>query len=94
MTNCPVQDNLEVHHINGKRHDSKRKENLLMLCPNHHAKAERGIIDRKACLMIKENLKKTSLSAEAFLESNRRAVREEVQKAMSMWSQTKGDEIK
>ncbi len=85
---CPVQNNLEAHHINGKRNETV-KENLLMLCPNHHAMVESGIIDRKACKIIKENLKGIPVSAEKFLESNRKVVREEFQRAISTWSQTK-----
>lgn len=60
-----------------------------MLCPNHHAMVENGVIDRKACKIIKESLKGIPVSAEKVLESSRKVIREEFQRAMSTWSQTK-----
>ena len=53
---CPEKHNLEFHHINGNPSDNK-KSNLIVFCPNHHAMATRGKIDRKECKSYKERLK-------------------------------------
>lgn len=99
IPNCPVQVGLQIHHINAKP-DDNRKKNLLTLCPNHHDMATRGIITKMECSMYKDNLKKTTpKSGEEILkminDCTRKAVREEIQKAMSNWSQTKdGEQVK
>ncbi len=94
---CPVQIGLQPHHINYKRNDN-RKENLLMLCPNHHDMATKRIIDRKACLMYKENLSKTvpqsgEKNLEMINDCTRKAGREEFRKAMLNWSQAKDEGV-
>lgn len=43
---CYEGYSLEIHHINGDPSDNK-ESNLIVLCRNHHAKAESGKIDRK-----------------------------------------------
>jgi len=41
---CGRAGDLEVHHIKPWREDGKNKVwNLLVLCPNHHAEADKGI---------------------------------------------------
>ena len=55
MTNCPVTNPLEFHHINGDPRDN-RIENLIVLCSNHHGMATEGIIDRKACVELTKRL--------------------------------------
>lgn len=59
IPNCPVVRDLEAHHINENPADNK-KENIIMLCPNHHALASEGVIDRKACIIYKNILKQQS----------------------------------
>lgn len=56
IPSCHEKANLEFHHINSNPLDN-RDENLIVLCPNHHAMADRGKIDRKACMLYKEKLK-------------------------------------
>ena len=53
---CQKSHTLEFHHINGNPSDNK-KSNLIVLCPNHHAMATEGKIDRKECQAYKERLK-------------------------------------
>lgn len=53
---CYEKQNLEIHHINGDRSDN-RESNLIVFCPNHHAMADRGEIERKECESYKERLK-------------------------------------
>lgn len=69
-----------------------------MLCPNHHDIATKRIIDRKACLMYKENLNKMEPQSgektlEMINECTRKAVREEFRKAMLSWSQAKDEGV-
>jgi hypothetical protein len=53
---CGEHTYLELHHINGNREDN-RVENLILLCDKHHKMAHAGIIDRKALLEYKKELK-------------------------------------
>ncbi len=98
IPNCLIQVGLQPHHINFKRNDN-RKENILMLCPNHHDLATKRIITRLECQLYKKNLKNiTPLSGESMLEMinecTRKAVREEVQNAMKIWAQPKDERMK
>lgn len=52
---CGEKSDLEVHHINGNPSDN-RESNLIVLCPNHHAMADRGRIDRKSCKAYNDRL--------------------------------------
>ena len=42
---------LDVHHINGNRHEDNSKENLAFLCPNCHRKFNSGIINNEEILV-------------------------------------------
>lgn len=53
---CDEKTTLDVHHINGNPSDN-RKENLIVLCANHHRLAEKKEIDRKALVAHKNRLK-------------------------------------
>jgi hypothetical protein len=45
---CGRGDVLEIHHINGRKiKNSNAMENLIVLCPTHHALADRGMIFMK-----------------------------------------------
>jgi hypothetical protein len=46
---------IDVHHINQNNKDN-RFQNLIALCPNDHARAHKGEIDRKALRLYKHNL--------------------------------------
>ena len=49
---------VEVHHINPWSKCREHKyENLIALCPNCHARADRGDIDRKSLRLYKSNLR-------------------------------------
>jgi len=61
IPNCPEKSNLQFHHINSDPLDN-RDENLLVLCPNHHAMASISEIDRKACSLYKEGLSRRMIS--------------------------------
>jgi len=52
---CYENESLEFHHIDGNP-SNNIKSNLIVFCPNHHAKADRGKIDRKECISYKERL--------------------------------------
>lgn len=65
--NCTEKQGLEAHHINSNPSDN-RKDNLLMLCPNHHDMVGRRMIDRKSCRMYKQQLQSTQITAEQILE--------------------------
>lgn len=53
---CQERESLDVHHINPRRESGNNKENnLIVLCPTHHRKADRGSIPR-------ERLKQYSVS--------------------------------
>jgi len=54
--NCPLMQDFVYHHINFKPSDNRIK-NIIVLCPNHAAMADKGKIDRKACRRYKELLK-------------------------------------
>lgn len=58
MTLCTERSNLEAHHINFKPSDNG-KQNLIMFCRNHHAMANNKEIDKKACLLLKEMLRRS-----------------------------------
>ena len=53
---CKEKNNLIIHHINSDPSDN-REENLIVLCRNHHAMADKGEIDRKECIEYKNRLK-------------------------------------
>jgi hypothetical protein len=53
---CNESFSLSFHHINGDPSDN-RQSNIIVLCRNHHDKADRGKIDRKECVSYKERLK-------------------------------------
>lgn len=54
--NCNVMRDLEAHHIDSNP-SHNTMINIIILCPNHHAMADRGDIDRKACREYKRLLK-------------------------------------
>lgn len=60
VSRCNESYSLEIHHINGDPSDN-RESNLIVLCPNHHALAESGKIDRKALVAYKERLGQTNI---------------------------------
>ena len=64
---CPNNTPLETHHID---YDPSNNDpaNLLVLCSNCHGRATRREIDRKACLMIKQQLSLQGLGREDLLE--------------------------
>ncbi len=43
---CGVRENLEHHHIDGDP-SNHNPSNLIVLCPNHHRKAQKGIYRRE-----------------------------------------------
>lgn len=48
---------IHLHHITPwQRSKSTPFDNLIVLCPTDHARAEKGEIDRKALLIYKRNL--------------------------------------
>lgn len=53
---CFEKSNITFHHINRDPSDN-RESNVIVFCPNHHAMADRGKIDRKECMSYKERLK-------------------------------------
>lgn len=55
MSRCGAGAALEIHHID-EDPSNNDPENLLVLCPNHHAQATQGKIDRLACIQIKKQL--------------------------------------
>jgi hypothetical protein len=59
VSRCNESHSLEIHHINGDPSDN-RESNLIVLCPNHHALAESGKIDRKALVAYKQRLGQTN----------------------------------
>ena len=75
---CPHMRDLEAHHINSRPSDN-RKENLIMLCPNHHSMATTGTIDRKACQMYKERRSSTPITTEQILETIKKTTKETLQ---------------
>ncbi|MGZ4929135.1 MAG: HNH endonuclease [Halobacteriota archaeon] len=55
---CREQANVEIHHIEPYSKVKKHElGNLIALCPNCHAQADRNRIDKAALLMYKDNLR-------------------------------------
>lgn len=52
---CEVKEDLIFHHINFNPSDN-REENIIVLCPNHAAQADKKKITRKACEEYKRKL--------------------------------------
>ena len=54
---CLVKKGLETHHINGDPNDHRR-ENLLVLCPDHHDRAHEpeGILTPRRCQQLKRTV--------------------------------------
>jgi 5-methylcytosine-specific restriction endonuclease McrA len=49
---------VEIHHIIPWEHCKEHNyENLIALCPNCHARADKGEIDRKSLRLYKDNLR-------------------------------------
>jgi hypothetical protein len=55
VPNCYVTTNLEIHHIDGDPSNNK-SANLIVLCPNHHSDADKGIISINQCRRYKRML--------------------------------------
>ena len=79
---------LEAHHINSDPSDN-RKENLIMLCPNHHALATKGETDKKLWKMVKERRNSTPISTEQILETIRKTTKETLQSELNKIDQRK-----
>ena len=57
--NCDETDALDVHHIIPIEKGGTNKEsNLIVLCPNHHRKADRGLISRERLKLYSVTKKK------------------------------------
>ena len=67
LERCASTSSLQIHHIDYDR-DNHDPANLLVLCSNCHGRATRREIDRKACLMIKQQLSLQGLGREDLLE--------------------------
>lgn len=57
---CNESDAISIHHINSDPSDNE-ESNLIVLCRNHHVKADLGRIDRKECALYKQRLKQMRL---------------------------------
>lgn len=64
---CHERSDLVSHHINFDPSDNK-ESNIIVLCPNHAAMADKGKIDRKACRLYKKRLKEISRKVDASLK--------------------------
>jgi hypothetical protein len=54
--NCNREDNLEVHHIVPRSEGGRNTfDNLIVLCPTHHAMADKGSIPRSRLKYMKKN---------------------------------------
>jgi len=59
-TNCSTNENIEVHHIDG-RASNNSGNNLIPLCKSCHMKVHRGINEREEYVRLRSHLPESSI---------------------------------
>ncbi len=80
VPHCSNDSALEFHHIDGNPAHNEAG-NILLVCSNHHRSCTSGIIDRKACQFLKNELKNLKVNVNASritTRSLRKILREEL----------------
>lgn len=74
---CREDSALEFHHIDSDP-ANHHPDNLLVVCSNHHRACTVGRIDRKACKLLRSQLKPRKILSPASLTDLKRIIREEL----------------